>query len=184
VGSGRCAECHAKEAATYAEHPMGRSVSTASHGLPGQHQAPPSFAAGGLRYAVERRADGIAHRESAVGGDGRVVAEVVAPIAFAVGSGRHGQSFLVNRDGYLFLSPISWYTRTKAWALSPNFEKGNEHFNRAVGEECLFCHANEAHTEPNAINHYRPAALQLEPIGCECCGIISGCGVERGQLLA
>jgi hypothetical protein len=167
-GSARCAECHETEAATYAEHPMGRSVSPAGEALPGQHEAAPSFEAAGLRYAVEQRPDGVFHRESADGSDGRAAAEVVVPVAFAVGSGRHGQSFLVNRDGYLFMSPISWYTRERAWALSPNYEKSNEHFSRRIAEGCLFCHANEARTEPDTVNHYRPA-VRLEPIGCERC---------------
>jgi hypothetical protein len=169
VGSERCAKCHPKEAASYAEHPMGRSVTTAGQGLPGQHEARPSFEAAGLHYAVVPRAEGVVHRESAAGDDGRVVAEIAAPIAFAVGSGQHGQSFVVNRDGYLFLSPISWYTREKAWALSPNFEKTHQHFNRLVGEACLFCHTNEARPEPDSFNHFPPAALQLKPIGCERC---------------
>src|SRR5436305_1142355 len=39
VGDDRCGECHMKEALSYREHPMGRSVSPATRLLPGQRQA-------------------------------------------------------------------------------------------------------------------------------------------------
>src|SRR5690349_5103229 len=53
VGSARCAECHAEQAASFAHHPMGRSVSGGGHWLPEQPRATPSFEADGLHYAVE-----------------------------------------------------------------------------------------------------------------------------------
>src|SRR5262249_42690994 len=96
-------------------------------------------------------------------------AELVGEVAFAVGSGQQGQSFLVKRGDSLFQSPISWYTQKKAWGLSPGFEKVNEHFQRYITEPCLFCHTNEARTEPHTINHYPQASLRLEAIGCERC---------------
>jgi cytochrome c-type biogenesis protein CcmH/NrfG len=148
---------------------MGRSVSPARQWLPRQYTAPPTFEASGLRYTVERKEHGIYHREAALGPDGRVAAELAAEVAFAIGSGHEGQSFLVNRAGYLFQSPISWFTRKGAWRLSPGFERTNEHFNRPITETCLFCHANAAHTEPNTLNRYPPGGLRLEPIGCERC---------------
>jgi len=168
VGSARCAGCHRAQASTYAEHPMGRSVSPPDRWLAGQDRAAPSFEASGLSYAVGRTADGAVHKESARGDDGRVRAEVAVPIAFALGSGRQGQSFLVNREGYLFQSPVSWYSRDGTWRLSPGYERINQHFTRYVTQECLFCHADGGRAEPDAMNRYRPG-LRLEPIGCERC---------------
>jgi hypothetical protein len=168
VGSARCAECHAAEASTYAKHPMGRSVSPPDRWLPGQDRAARAFEDSGLSYAVERTPGGALHKQMARGDDGRVRAEVAAPIAFALGSGRQGQSFLVSRDGYLFQSPISWYSGDSAWRLAPGYERINQHFNRYVTEECLFCHADGGRAEPGAMNHYGPG-LRLEPIGCERC---------------
>jgi hypothetical protein len=169
VGTSRCAGCHNQEAATFAEHPMGRSVSVAGQWLPKQGAAASSFHASGLSYAVERRADRIVHREFATGSDGRVQAEVSAEVVYALGSGRQGQSFLLNERGYLFQSPISWYSRENAWQLSPGYERMNQHFNRYIIEECLFCHVNEAHAEPGSLNRYRSPRLELESIGCERC---------------
>jgi hypothetical protein len=148
---------------------MGRSVSPPDQRLPFQDQAVASFEAAGLHYAVTRKTNGIVHREFAPGGDGRVVAEQDDEVAFAVGSGRQGQPFLVNRAGRLFESPVGWYARKKAWDLSPGFERNNEHFSRPIPEACLFCHANEAHVQPDTVNRYSPALLRLEVIGCERC---------------
>jgi hypothetical protein len=169
VGSARCAECHAAEAATYAEHPMGRSVSPADKWLPAQHQAVPSFEASGLHYAIERRDGKVFHREFVASATGPPPIEDRAEIAFAVGSGRQGQSFLVNRDGRLFQSPISWFVGRKAWGLSPGFTRRNQHFSRTITESCLFCHVNEVRPQPDTINQFVPAAVRLEPIGCERC---------------
>jgi cytochrome c-type biogenesis protein CcmH/NrfG len=185
VGTARCADCHV-EAATYAEHPMGRSVSPAGRWLPRQHKAPSAFAAAGHRYAVERKGDAVYHRETAPG-DGPAAAEQLAEVAFAVGSGRQGQSFLVNRNGYLFQSPVSWYTRDGVWRLSPGYERKNEHFSRPVPEGCLFCHVNEARIEPHTVNRYRPPDLRLEPVGCERChgpGELHVAARERGKVPA
>jgi hypothetical protein len=169
VGSARCGECHEKEASTYRQHPMGRSVSSAGQRLPFQNEADPAFEASGLHFAVERKADAILHREFVRGSGGQVPLEQVAEVAFAVGSGRQGQSFLVNRNGRLFQSPVSWYSHKQAWDLSPGFQGKNEHFTRPIPEGCLFCHVNEARIEPGTVNQYRPAPLRLEPIGCERC---------------
>lgn len=169
VGSQRCGECHATEAATYAEHPMGRSVHPASHMLPGQLKALSSFEASGLHYAVERRGGTVWHRETLPNGDKPSAVEVRAETTYAIGSGRQGESFLVNREGRFFQSPISWFVGSGGWKLSPGFERVHQHFNRAITEACLFCHCNEAHGKPDTINEFVPKSPRLEPIGCERC---------------
>ena len=168
VGSARCSDCHAAQALTYAEHPMGRSVSPALPGVPAQPKATPSFEVDGLRYAVERRPSAVVHREF-VPGDRASPIEAAAEVVVTIGSGQQGQSFLVSRHGRLYQSPISWYVREKAWKLSPGFAKKNEHFNRTIGEACLFCHCNEARAEPHMINQFAADPSRLEPIGCERC---------------
>jgi hypothetical protein len=168
VGSARCGDCHAAQALTYAQHPMGRSVSPPLQGLPAQPKAAPSFEADGLRYTVERKSSAIVHHEF-VPAAGASRAEAAAEVVVTIGSGRQGQSFLVSRQGRLYESPISWYVREKAWKQSPGFAKKNEHFNRTIGEACLFCHCNEARAEPHSINHFRADPSRLESIGCERC---------------
>jgi Flp pilus assembly protein TadD len=184
VGSQRCGECHPAETANYAQHPMGRSVSSADRPLPAQLQARPTFEASGLSYAVERKSAHVFHREFVAGGGSAPPVEIVAEAAFAIGSGRQGQSFLIERKGRLFQSPISWYVQAKSWNLSPSYDRQNQHFSRTIGELCLFCHVNEARIEPETINRFGPTPLRLEPIGCERChgpGELHVAARERGD---
>jgi Flp pilus assembly protein TadD len=167
VGDDRCAECHGDLAASYRAHPMGRSVSPAARLLPGQREVPHTFTARGLEYAIDRDGNRVVHREVCRGPDGEAVTEQAEEVTFAVGSERQGQSFLIDRGGAVFLSPVSWYSARQAWDLSPNFEQRHEHFDRVVGEACLLCHADGARVVPGSVNRYQ--ALHLEPIGCERC---------------
>jgi hypothetical protein len=169
VGSARCAQCHPTEAATYAKHPMGRSVSPPGRMLPDQPKAAASFEASGLRFAVERKGDTVWHHETLPHNGPAPTIESTAEIAFTIGSGRQGQSFVVNRDARLFQSPISWYVHAKAWRLSPGFAEQNQHFNRVITESCLFCHCNEAHLKADTMNQFELASPRVEPIGCERC---------------
>src|SRR5262249_58219276 len=98
---------------------MGRSVSPARQGLPGQDRAKPEFETAGLHYSVRRDAEGVVHRAFVVGSEGRSAVEQAAEITTAIGSGRQGQSFLFERDGRLFQSPVRWFTPEKSWPLSP-----------------------------------------------------------------
>ena len=59
---------------------------------------------------------------------------------------RRGHSYLFADDGYLFQSPISWYSGRHVLDLSPGYRDRNSHFDRPVDANCLFCHAN--HAEP------------------------------------
>ena len=49
-----------------------------------------------------------------------------------LGSGRQGASYLIDRDGFLFQSPISWYAQQRRWDLSPGYQKTNAHFDRVI----------------------------------------------------
>ena len=45
---------------------------------------------------------------------GRVIAQTEGEVRFVVGSGRLGIAYLIERDGFLFQSPIAWYRREQA----------------------------------------------------------------------
>jgi tetratricopeptide (TPR) repeat protein len=88
--------------------------------------------------------------------------------AYAVGSGRTGRSYMVERDGHLFMSPLTWYAE-HGWDLSPGYEVNNSHFNRPVVAECLFCHANQAHHVAGTLNEYKSPVFSGHAIGCQRC---------------
>jgi hypothetical protein len=196
VGDAPCTSCHLSQATTFHEHPMGRSSPVMSSlvglelgALPAPWDPLPGsfglaarlgalerfagpvrnpFEAQGHTYRVERRGPSIYHIEEQKDAQGRVVA-AEAPLLLAIGSGSRGRSYVINRDGYLFQSPISWYSDKKIWDLSPGYEIHNQHFERPIMHHCLYCHTNRAEPVANSMNRYRTPLVQSQGIGCERC---------------
>jgi hypothetical protein len=196
VGDAACTSCHLSQATTFHEHPMGRSSPIMSSlvglelgALPAPWDPlPGSFALaarlgalerfeGPVRnpfeaqdhtYRVERRGPHVYHIEKQKDAQGQIVA-AEAPLLLAIGSGSRGRSYVINRDGFLFQSPISWYSDKKIWDLSPGYEARNQHFERPITHHCLFCHTNRAEPVADTINRYRAPLVQSQGIGCERC---------------
>ena len=172
VGDAACARCHAEIAKTFRQHPMGRSLApiTQVTALDGDtHGGQPVFASQGLEYSIEHRDGRVFHQETRRDSQGRVVTRNEAEVQFALGSGSRGVSYLINRDGFLFESPITWYSQKKRWDLSPGFEVANYHFDRPIRPGCLYCHANRFNPIAGPVNRYRPPIFEGHAIGCERC---------------
>ncbi|HZW31193.1 MAG TPA: cytochrome c3 family protein, partial [Isosphaeraceae bacterium] len=172
VGDAACARCHAEIAATYRQHPMGRSLApidaaTATGG--DEAGGRPLFEANGLEYSIERREGRVFHQETRRDSAGRLVARNEAEVQFVLGSGSQGISYLIERDGFLFQSPISWYVQKRRWDLSPGYQRQNAHFDRPVGPLCLYCHANRVELVEGTLNRYQPPIFRGHAIGCERC---------------
>jgi tetratricopeptide (TPR) repeat protein len=127
------------------------------------------FEVHGLEYAITRREGRVFHQETRRDSSGRILARNEAEVKFVLGSGSQGISYLVERDGFLFQSPISWYVQQKRWDLSPGYEKENPHFDRPVVSTCLFCHANWVEPVAGTVNRYRQPIFRGHAIGCERC---------------
>jgi hypothetical protein len=131
VGDAACARCHEEIMATFRRHPMGRSLAPIAEGpsvggdLPG---GTITFEADHSQFSIERRNGREFHREIQRDEQGRILAQVQAEVKYALGSGSRGVSYLVEHDGRLFQSPISWYSQKHRWDLSPGYEQRNYHF--------------------------------------------------------
>ena len=129
-----------------------------------------AFDAGPFHYTIEHRDGRLFHRESAKDEQGRPGADVEAEIAYALGSGKRGVSYLIEQAGSLYQSPISWYTQKARWDLSPGYERNNMHFDRPILPNCLFCHSNRVAPVPMTTNRYEvPVFKEGYAIGCERC---------------
>ncbi len=170
VPDSRCAECHAEVCRTFAAHPMGRStLPTAQAPSPptGPQQNNP-FEARGSQYRVVHEGGKTYHRRTKTGPDGRPVAELDWPVDYVVGSGARGYSYLTDRDGFLFETPVSWYSQKKAWDLSPGF--GDAYLTgRPAVPDCLFCHTNRADHRDGTVNGYGRPPFDGTAIGCQRC---------------
>jgi predicted CXXCH cytochrome family protein len=171
VGDKACARCHADIAATFRRHPMGRSLAPIASAAVGGDRPDGSttFEAGSSRFTIERRDGREFHREARFDEAGRVLAQVEAEVKYALGSGSRGVTYLVEHDGRLFQSPISWYSQKKRWDLSPGYEHDNRHFDRSIEPTCLFCHANRVVPVNRTVNRYEEPIFRGHAIGCERC---------------
>jgi Flp pilus assembly protein TadD len=163
VGDAACADCHAGKTRTYRQHPMGQSLALVSAASPLEHYdeaAHNPFQVSGFRYQVEREAGRVLHRETAVNPDGPPFTDLAAEVTYAVGSGQRGRAYLIDHDGYLFASPLTWYPTKNIWDLSPGYEKRNPRFTRPITPDCLFCHCNQAEHLADTVNRYRPPIFQ------------------------
>ncbi len=88
-------------------------------------------------------------------------------IDWIVGSGRQTRSYIVEKNGFLYEAPITWYSQKKMWDLSPGYHEGfNSGFRRPLGEECIHCHNGYSPFSEGTINHFQKIAQSID---CERC---------------
>ncbi len=124
----------------------------------------------GLTYYAEKTPEGIVHHEKRVDSAGELMYDQAIPIAFTVGSGARGRSYLINHGGRLFVSAISWYANTGTWDLSPGYApRANPRFERRASEGCLACHAGRSVPRENEPDRFADVPFLEHSIGCERC---------------
>ncbi len=171
VGSAACGKCHADIAKSYAHHPMARTLIPIARLAPSQpydhlHRNP--FVAFESLFKVDRMGTRVWHRQTAPA-DGEPVYQFDTEVHYAIGSGSHGHSYLSNRDGYLFQTPVSWFSQKQIWDRSPGFS-ADSISGRPIAGPCLFCHSNRAQSLDNQVNRYAsPIFPTGHGIGCERC---------------
>ncbi len=90
------------------------------------------------------------------------------PIAYAVGTGKVGFSYLISIPPFLFQSPVSYYSQGSLWDVTPGYESERVlDFTHPISEGCVFCHSNSVNLVPGTDNQFRQPALS--PISCERC---------------
>lgn len=185
AGSRACAACHAEIAAAYAGHPMSRSLGevTAVEKIENYSNETSTKSFRFRNHHVEHLGDRIVHHEVQRSPEGKVLYDQGVEVHFSVGSGQRGRSYLTNRDGYLFMSPLTWYSRDRVWDLSPGYRaESNARFERQISDGCLACHAGEISADATVANRYSPdKPFVEESIGCERCHGPGATHVERYQ---
>lgn len=188
VGDAACAGCHVSESETYQHHPMGRCLLPIADQAAHDRYDPASnnpFEGAGFQFLIERHGDKVVHRARRLGPAGQVVVEKTLPIHYVLGSGTRGYSYLTDLDGFVFQSPVSWFSQKHGWDLSPGFESIYPP-ERVVEESCLYCHANRVEAVPHSRNHFREPLFRGYSIGCERChgpGELHVQARERGEVV-
>lgn len=169
VGNETCKSCHKRYYDSYIETGMGHSFY-----LPTRANSIEDFSASSLVY--DKFSDFYYHpfwkNDSLFLLEFRLVGKDtsykrVEKINYVVGSGNQTRSYLLERKGYLYEVPITWYVRKKIWDLSPGYDGGhNSRFSREIGEECMACHTGNFEFVAGSKNRFKNIGLGID---CERC---------------
>jgi len=165
LGSQACIQCHADEHATYLQTGMGASLALVDVDSEPKDAAF-SHELSGRNYEISRRDGQLYHRETLVANS---IEHVLGDYAakYVVGSGKHARSYLMEIDGFLVESPITWYATRQVWSMSPGYDiPMHSGFRREVVRKCLFCHAGSTKAIDNSLHRIQ---FTEHSIGCERC---------------
>ncbi len=99
--------------------------------------------------------------------EGKEIARVDLPVRYLIGSGHYARTYLVEVDGFLHESPITWYASKQQWGMSPGYDTAHHWgFERPVRVGCLVCHAGQVEATAGSVHRL---AFREKAIGCENC---------------
>lgn len=112
VGTARCAGCHAAQAAKFRENSMSRALESIDQCeiLKGDIQF--TFRKGPYSWSITRSGQKVVYRVT----DGKETLE--APLQYAFGQGKAGQTYVFSMDGEYYESRVSYYARLKGLDLT------------------------------------------------------------------
>lgn len=166
VGSQACRDCHQGQHASFLATPHSRALQSVDEAeLPEPTEFEHSLS--GRAYRAVHGEDAVRHQEVLQGTDGSEFVLNDYPISYAIGSGHHSQSYLVELDGFLVESPITWYASRQAWDMSPGYDrKDHSSFERLADVGCVSCHACRVEAVDGNMHRVQ---LHESVIGCESC---------------
>jgi hypothetical protein len=93
------------------------------------------------------------------------------PLQAYLGSGHLGVTYLYSVDGYLFESPVAYYTRLARYDMKPGLAAVPESSPAIpIDSSCLRCHmSGVAAADRGTLNHYMGPAFRFGGVLCESC---------------
>jgi predicted CXXCH cytochrome family protein len=163
-----CRSCHQQIYDRYQQTPMARASGDASAGLlPGEFR----HAASGIEYRLflKNGKAWLSYDRQDPSPDRALHGE--QQLIYFIGSGNRGRTYLFERDGFWFESPVNWYSRKQLWDMNPKSLDAKEMpFTLPVDSTCLHCHTSGAQPSlPGARNHFAAAPFAHGGITCESC---------------
>jgi hypothetical protein len=156
VGLRACIACHPGEHRSWHRTSHSRALAD----LEPQAEPPDTsyhHAVSGQTFTVHRAGGRLYHRAAARDRQGQEYVAEDFPIRYLIGSGHHTRSYLVEVDGFLCESPLTWYVSRQAWGMSPGYDRPNHRgFERPADTACLFCHVGRTAAVRSASNTRPP----------------------------
>jgi hypothetical protein len=137
AGSEACSTCHSEIYASYRKTVMANASGLAGDGLiTGEFKHKKS----GVLYRVYEQNDRAwisYEREAEHGFQGQ------RELLYLIGSGVKGRSYLFSVQGFLFETPINWYSQEHRWNMTPAYTEAREiPMNLPSYVDCLNCHTS------------------------------------------
>ena len=153
-----CAQCHPREAENYQRSAMARSSGAPEPEPSGRVVHKKS----GSTVIIRSDAKGMVHILEEAG------LKAQYRVAYSIGAGAVGRSYLVRIGEYLFQSPVSYFTSMNGWDLTPGYESERRlDFDHKIVTGCLFCHTGSVALSGSSPDRYQEPAFT--PISCERC---------------
>ncbi len=160
-----CAKCHAAIARSYASTPMAHAS-----GLAIENVVPADFvhASSGVHYRIYSEAGHVWLSFERPGDPG---VRGKRELLYYIGSGRRGLSYLFVRDGFMFESPVNWYSHERRWDTAPAYQNAREiPLNLPAFTSCLRCHVSGMRPPAKGTdNLYPQPAFLHNGISCARC---------------
>ena len=171
VGSKVCAQCHAPIANKYSRTDMGRSMSEITTSL--LEKIPNSASVVDDRtqkhFGLYLENGELFQSEYEKDPDGKEAFRETHQVKWIIGSGANGFGALLERGDFLFEAPLSFYSKTQSWALSPGYEFGDYGFNRPILPGCIACHSGQPRAVLEGNGRFLQPPFHEVAIGCENC---------------
>lgn len=163
-----CAPCHGTIYERYGKTAMANASGPADAGfIPADFVHAPS----GIHYQVAQR-DGqvwLGYERVPASADRELSGR--EELRYFIGSGKRGRTYLFEREGYWFETPINWYAKKQTWDMAPHFLDAKEMpMTLPVDPGCLHCHASDvSRSLPDARNHFAGEPFGAGGITCVSC---------------
>ena len=171
VGSKACAQCHRSVYDSYSKTDMGRSMATITPTL--LERIPRTASVFDSRsqrhFETYVRDNQLYQSEFASAPDGKETFRDTHKVEWIIGSGANGFGALIGRGNYLFEAPLSFYSKTNNWDLSPGYEFGDYGFSRPVLAGCIVCHSGRPQPAKGGNGLFGDPPFEELAIGCENC---------------
>ncbi len=174
-GSEACSGCHAEIYKSYSSTVMANASGLAANGLiTGEFDDKIS----GVRYRVYKQDEHVwmSYERASEKFSGQ------RELLYFIGSGRKGRSYLFSVQGFLFETPINWYSQEGKWGMTPAYADARQiPMNLPALMDCMNCHGSGLQPPiAGTDNKFSGPPFQHGGITCQRChGVGEGHGENK-----
>ncbi len=179
VGNEACAKCHASIYKSFQKTAMAQASGPAADNLiAGEFFHPAS----GVNYRIYSDAGKVWLSFDRPGDSG---VRGKRELLYFIGQGRRGRTYLFSDDGFVFESPVNWYSDRQVWDMAPAYGKAREiPMTLPATTSCLDCHVSGIRPPISGTeNQYKMPVFAFSGVTCERCHAPGAAHVNGGSIV-